>query len=87
MSLYQLLGYKISIKEKEEYDSSSVDKLDIIVDSSIKAFRNSTHYGNEFLSRGDIHPKYIKSIDVRIEEYLKMNRHLLTFSVMNYQEI
>ena len=39
--------------------------MDIIVDSSIKAFRNSTHYGNEFLSRGDIHPKYIKSLALR----------------------
>ena len=64
-------GLQDLYKGEEEYDSSSVDKLDIIVDSSIKAFRNSTHYGNEFLSRGDIHPKYIKSIDVRIEEYLK----------------
>lgn len=64
-------GLQDLYRGEEEYDSSSVDKLDIIVDSSIKAFRNSTHYGNEFLSRGDIHPKYIKSIDVRIEEYLK----------------
>ena len=69
-------GLQDLYKGEEEYDSSSVDKLDIIVDSSIKAFRNSTHYGNEFLSRGDIHPKYIKSIDVRIEEYLKKNKFL-----------
>lgn len=66
-----VVGLQDLYEGEDEYNPSSVDKLDIIVDHSIKAFRSSIHYGNKFLSRGDIHPKYIKSIDVRIEEYLK----------------
>lgn len=66
-----VVGLQDLYEGEDEYNPFSVDKLDIIVDQSIKAFRSSIHYGNEFLSRGDIHPKYIKSIDVRIEEYLK----------------
>lgn len=66
-----VVGLQDLYEDEEEYDPSSVDQLDIIVDRSIKAYRSSTNYGNEFLSMGDIHPKHIKSIDVRIEEYLK----------------
>lgn len=54
-----------------EYDPFDRDKVDFLITSDIKASRNSVHYGNEFISREDITPSSIRSIDIRLLECLK----------------
>ena len=53
-----------------EYNPYSPEFVDFIVSSKIKAFRSSTHYGNEFLHRGSISNDMIRSIDIRMFELI-----------------
>lgn len=66
------VGLKDLYRDEEEYDTFNIEKLDFLISSEIHAFRASINYGNEFLHHGDILPKYIKSVDIRILEYLSL---------------
>lgn len=65
-----VVGLKDLYRDEFEYDPFDDSKLDIIVDSSIHARRNSTNYGNEYIADGDIDVSYIRAIDIRLEECL-----------------
>lgn len=53
-------------QKEEEYDPFSEKQVDILIDSDIKAFRNSTNYGNEFISFESIPREKFKAIDIRL---------------------
>lgn len=65
-----VVGLKDLYRDEFEYDPFDDSKLDIIVDSSLHARRNSTNYGNEYIADGDIDVSYIRAIDIRLEECL-----------------
>lgn len=52
--------------DEEEYNPFEPDKVDFLVSSEVMASRNSTNYGNEFLSMGSISIDKIKAIDIRL---------------------
>lgn len=55
-----------------EYDPFSVYKVDLLITDNVKALRNSTHYGNEFITYGNIDPSMIRAVDIRLLKYLEM---------------
>lgn len=59
-------------KDEEEYNSFDSNRVDFLISSDVVALRNSTNYGNEFLSIGSIGIDKIKSVDIRLIEL--MNR-------------
>lgn len=63
-----VVGLKDLYRDEFEYDPFMDSKLDVIVDSSIHARRNSTNYGNEYIADGNIDVSYIRAIDIRLEE-------------------
>lgn len=56
--------------DEYEFNPFKPASVDFIVSSDVKTSRSSTHYGNEFLSYGSIKNNMIKSVDVRLFEYL-----------------
>ena len=63
-----VVGLKDLYRDEFEYDPFMDSKLDVIVDSNIRARRNSTNYGNEYIADGNIDVSYIRAIDIRLEE-------------------
>ncbi len=53
-----------------EYNPFNMNSVDLLISNTIKASRNSTNYGNEFICYEPIEPYMIKSIDVRILKFL-----------------
>ena len=61
--------------DEYEFNPFKPASVDFIISSDVKTSRSSTHYGNEFLSYGSIKNNMIKSVDVRLFEYLdKLNK-------------
>lgn len=65
-----VVGLDDLYKNEEEYDPFKTGSADFIVSNDVKAARSSTHYGNEFLVYSPIDNDKIKSVDVRLFEYL-----------------
>lgn len=59
------------IHENEmEYDPYSENQVDFLIQSDIKAMRNSVHYGNEFITFDQIETEKFKAIDIRIAKFM-----------------
>lgn len=71
-----VVGLNDLYRDEFEYDSSNPDKIDLLITSEIKASRNSTHYGNEFISYNDITSNMIKSIDIRLLKYIESSKNV-----------
>lgn len=56
--------------DEEEYNPFNSTQVDFLVDSEVRAFRTSTNYGNEFVSRDMICPSSLRAIDIRLLEYI-----------------
>lgn len=65
-----VVGLTDLYKDEFEYDPFIKSKVDVIIDSSVKAHRDSTNYGNEYVTDEDINVNFIRSIDIRLEEYI-----------------
>lgn len=57
-------------KDEDEFDPCQSNIVDFLVDENIKTVRNTTHYGNEFISRNKISSDKIVSADIRIINYI-----------------
>ena len=57
-------------KDEDEYDPCQSNIVDFLVDENIKTVRNTTHYGNEFISENKISSDKIVSADIRIINYI-----------------
>lgn len=55
-----------------EYDPFDSSKVDFTISSDVKAYRNSRHYGNEYICSNSIEPSKILTVDVRILEYINI---------------
>ncbi len=56
--------------DEEEYNPFDPSRVDFLVSSEVIASRNSTNYGNEFLSLGSIGIDKIRSVDIRLIELM-----------------
>ena len=78
-------------KDEDEYDPCQSNIVDFLVDENIKTVRNTTHYGNEFISRNKITSDKILAADIRIINYinnLSEKEGKVIFSVINrYNQI
>ena len=60
------------INEDEfEYNPYGENQVDFLIQSDIKAMRNSVHYGNEFITFDQIEAEKFKAIDIRIAMYME----------------
>lgn len=66
-----IVGLTDLYKGEEEYNPFMDGVVDFLIDNNIKAFRNSIHYGNEFVSEGKITSDKIKSADIRLFKYIE----------------
>lgn len=57
-------------KDEDEYDPCQSNIVDFLVDENIKTVRNTTHYGNEFISENKISNDRIIAADIRIINYI-----------------
>ena len=67
-----VVGLADLYKDEDEYCPLNPCSVDFIVDDSIKAFRNSTHYGNEFICYNPITNDKINAVDIRLRKYLRL---------------
>ena len=58
---------------EDEYDPTNPLYVDFIVSSSVPAYRNSSHYGNEFIC-SSVSVEDIRSLDFRILKYIESQR-------------
>lgn len=65
-----VIGLSDLYKGEEEFNPYESNYIDFLVDSNIKAFRNTIHYGNEFISEGRINSDKIKAADIRLIKYI-----------------
>lgn len=65
-----IVGLTDLYKDEEEYNPFMPNVVDFLIDNNIKAFRNTIHYGNEFVSEGKITSDKIKSADIRLIKYI-----------------
>ena len=70
-----IVGLTDLYRDEEEYDPYDSSLVDLLVSSDIKAARNSCHYGNEFVSKKIITPNNIKSVDIRLLQYIESDRY------------
>ena len=70
-----IVGLTDLYRDEEEYDPYDSSLVDLLVSSDIKAARNSCHYGNEFISKRIITPNNIKSVDIRLLQYIESDRY------------
>lgn len=61
-----IVGLTDLYRGEDEYDPFMDSVVDFLIDNNIKAFRNSIHYGNEFVSENKITNDKIKSADIRL---------------------
>ena len=66
-----IVGLTDLYKGEEEYNPFMDGVVDFLIDNNIKAFRNSIHYGNEFVSENKITSDKIKSADIRLFKYIE----------------
>lgn len=66
-----IVGLTDLYKGEEEYDPFMTNMVDFLIDDNIKAFRNTIHYGNEFVSESKITSDKIKSADIRLIKYIQ----------------
>ena len=66
-----VVGLADLYKDEEEYNPFMPNVVDFLIDNNIKAFRNTIHYGNEFVSEGKITSDKIKSVDIRLIKYIQ----------------
>ena len=59
-------------KDELEYDPYSSYHVDFVIDSEVKAYRSSIHYGNEYIANEMIPIDMIRSVDVRLSKYIDM---------------
>lgn len=57
-------------EDEFEYNPFNIHNVDFLISSDIRASRNSTHYGNEFISYERILPDKLRSVDIRLLTYL-----------------
>ncbi len=65
-----VVGLTDLYKDEFEYDPFNPKFVDILLSSQVRAYRNSRHYGNEYISSKSIEVDKIKAIDVRMLEYI-----------------
>ena len=70
-----IVGLTDLYRDEEEYDPFDSSLVDLLVSSDINAARNSCHYGNEFISKRIITPNNIKSVDIRLLQYIESDRY------------
>ena len=61
-----VVGLTDLYRNEDEYSPYSPHYVDLIISNDIKARRNSTRYGNEFLVQDKISTDKIKSVDIRL---------------------
>lgn len=66
-----IVGLTDLYRGEEEYDPFTTEMIDFLIDNSIRAFRSTIHYGNEFVSEGKITSDKIKSADIRLIKYIQ----------------
>ncbi len=79
-----VVGLQDLYPDEFEYNPFNPTKVDFLVSDSIKTIRNSTHYGNEFLSYSSIPTSKLESIDIRLLKLiclLEKTSHLTNSSV------
>lgn len=59
-------------RNEDVHDTHSLDQVDIRVSSNARAYRNSTHYGNEFIHSGSISKDDLKAIDIRLLKLIEL---------------
>ena len=65
-----VVGLTDLYKNEEEYNPFMPNVVDFLIDNNIRAFRNTIHYGNEFVSESKITSDKIKSADIRLIKYI-----------------
>lgn len=65
-----VVGLDDLYRDELVYDPFSITQTDILISNDIKARRNTTNYGNEFLVEKMVEPKYFRSIDFRLLKYI-----------------
>lgn len=59
-------------RDELEYDPYSSHHVDFVIDSDVKAYRSSVHYGNEYIASEMIPTDMIRAVDVRLSKYIDM---------------
>lgn len=70
-----VMGLTDLYRDEDEYDPTSPLLVDFIISSDIKAYRNSSIYGNEFIARSAIKKEQIKALDIRFLQYIYNFEH------------
>lgn len=65
-----ICGLKDLYKNEEEYNPFRSDSVDFLISDDVIAYRNSNRYGNEFIASKIISTDKIKSVDVRLINYI-----------------
>jgi len=65
-----IVGLTDLYRDEIEYDPYKPSSVDFLIDENVKTFRNTIHYGNEFISERKISTDKIISADIRIMEYI-----------------
>lgn len=78
-----VIGLTDLYRDEDEYDPTCPLLVDFIVSSDVKAVRNSSIYGNEFIARSTIEKEQIKALDIRFLQYLYNFEH----GQYNYENI
>lgn len=65
-----VVGLTDFYRDEFEYDPFQDSLIDFLISSDIKAYRRSIHYGNEYIANRCIEVNKIKSIDIRLLNYL-----------------
>lgn len=66
-----VVGLNDLMKDEEEYNPFNSRCVDIVISKDIKAYRNSSHYGNEYIADRIILPDKFKAIDIRLLLYIQ----------------
>lgn len=78
-----IVGLTDLYKFEEEYDPFMTNMVDFLIDDNIMAFRNTIHYGNEFVSESKITCDKIKSADIRLIKYIETLPQKNTSDIVN----
>ena len=70
-----VVGLTDLYKDEDEYNPFRSSMVDFVISSKVRAFRRSEHYGNEFIASKHIENHFIKSIDIRILEYIRKQKN------------
>lgn len=79
-------------EDEFEYNPFNIHNVDFLISSDIRTSRNSTHYGNEFISYERIFPDKLRSVDIRLLTCLssikdKYDLNKITRLIHNFNEI